>query len=217
MSESLTVYEGQKIDIHFDGKKCIHSRFCVLRLPQVFRANVEGPWIHPDSADVEELTALAHTCPSGAITYVRKDGKEEAAPPVNNARVWENGPYEVRGDITFAGSAAEHAPAKRAVLCRCGASKNKPFCDGTHADFDFSASGELATRESEALEERGGPLEVTPLKDGPLKVIGNLEVIKGSSGKTIDRQTKVFFCRCGASKNKPYCDGSHTKIGFKAD
>ena len=71
MSERVT---GQALTIQFDGQKCIHSRNCVLSLPQVFRANVEGPWIHPDAASPDAVAALAARCPSGAIVVERHDG-----------------------------------------------------------------------------------------------------------------------------------------------
>lgn len=102
-----------------------------------------------------------------------------------------------------------------ATLCRCGASKQKPFCDGSHVDAGFAASGESATRESQPLAVRNGSLVVAPQKNGPLQLEGNLEICCGT-GRTIDRATKTWLCRCGHSANKPFCDGSHRKAGFVA-
>jgi uncharacterized Fe-S cluster protein YjdI len=56
--------EGEKLTLLYEGKKCIHSRYCVTWGPEVFLANVEGPWIHPDAIDVDALTEIAHVCPS---------------------------------------------------------------------------------------------------------------------------------------------------------
>ena len=93
-------YAGEKITIRFDGDKCIHSRNCVLGLPNVFQANVPGPWINPDNGSVEELIAVARSCPSGAITYERHDGGEaEREPDVNVIRVLENGSGSVEDRI----------------------------------------------------------------------------------------------------------------------
>lgn len=204
--------KGRKVSILFDGTRCIHSRQCVLGLPMVFKANVEGPWIDPDAATVEEIACVAHACPSGAIRYVRHDGgQQETAPPVNVGFVRENGPIALRADLYVNGAVA----GTRATLCRCGASKNKPFCDGSHAAAGFAATGEPATRPSEMLESRGGRLDVQPIPDGPLSVKGALELCSGT-GRTIDRRTEMYLCRCGASASKPFCDGSHKKIGFKA-
>ncbi len=86
-----TTYKGKQVSIRFDGKKCIHSRRCVLSLPNVFQANVEGPWINPDNASTEDIAALSKECPSGAITYKRHDGGGEEPPPlVNTIFVREN-------------------------------------------------------------------------------------------------------------------------------
>ena len=61
-------------------------------------------------------------------------------------------------------------------------------------------------------------VQITALKNGPYKVDGPI-VIEDAGGqqKEINAGQSVSLCRCGASKNKPYCDGTHAKIGFKAD
>jgi CDGSH-type Zn-finger protein/uncharacterized Fe-S cluster protein YjdI len=206
-------YTGNKVTIRFDGEKCIHSRNCVLGLPTVFQANVQGPWIQPDNASAEELIAVAKSCPSGAITYERHDGGDaEKKPAVNVIRVLENGPLAISADLHIAGE----APRTRATLCRCGASKNKPFCDGSHAQAEFTATGELPTEESEPLEERNGRLEITPYPNGPLGFSGAVELCSGT-GRILNRTTKGALCRCGHSKNKPYCNGAHSEVGFTTD
>lgn len=63
---------------------------------------------------------------------------------------------------------------------------------------------------------RDGPLQIAPQKDGPLKVNGNLEVVSGT-GRTLNRTTEVWLCRCGHSGHKPFCDGSHATFGFKVE
>ncbi len=206
------IAEGKALTLRFDSQRCIHARFCVLGAPAVFRANTPGTWIYPDAASVETLVTIAHQCPSGAITYTRKDGGEnETAPPVNLANVRENGPYAFHGDLKVGGETIGY----RATLCRCGASKRKPFCDGSHNTIGFAASGEPETRASEPLALRNGALAIEPQKNGPLRVSGNLEICSGT-GRTVDRVTGATLCRCGASRNKPFCDRSHLKIGFEA-
>lgn len=201
--------EGENIDIGFDGKLCIHSRNCVLGHPEVFVPNAPGQWIHPEAGSVEAVVGVAHSCPSGAISYRRKDGgPEEPAPVVNLVRVRENGPLAFNAEMDINGE-----PMLRATLCRCGASENKPFCDGSHNKVGFAATGEPASKDSIALEARNGPIKVTPQPNGSLKVEGNLEIVSGT-GRTVDRVTKVFLCRCGHSQNKPFCDGSHKTAGF---
>jgi CDGSH-type Zn-finger protein/uncharacterized Fe-S cluster protein YjdI len=206
-------YVSDAIDVIWDGDRCIHARRCVTGLPHVFNAGAPEPWITPGSAPVDAVVAIAHACPSGAIRYLRKDGGAAEAPPeVNTLRLWENGPVELRADIVMAGT----PDGTRRVLCRCGLSAAKPFCDGSHKDGKFTATGEVPAREGTALESRGGPVEVTPLKDGPVKVKGNLEILSGS-GQKVTTVAQAFLCRCGRSGNKPFCDGTHKKAGFAAD
>lgn len=205
--------EGENLTLIYEGKRCIHSRFCVTWAPTVFLANVQGPWIHPDTIDAERLAEIAHVCPSGAIRYRRKDGRpDESAPPVNLVAVREGGPYAFRGDLKINGEAAGY----RLTLCRCGASKNKPFCDGSHHDAGFAASGEPTTgKATDMLPVRNGLLQIDPQPNGPLQIRGNLEITSGT-GRMVARVTSAKLCRCGGSQNKPYCDGTHAKNGFTA-
>jgi len=213
MSNEIEEVRGKKATIRFDGGKCIHSRHCVLDRPDVFVPNVKGAWIRPDAAKPEALVALALNCPSGAITVERLDGGENEMPPqVNTLRLRENGPLAFHAALTLAGRPI----GLRATLCRCGQSKRKPFCDGGHVAAGFQATGEPKMQDSPALEKRDGELKLSPLSNGPLKVQGALEIVSGT-GRTVKRVNEAFLCRCGASANKPFCDGSHAKIGFAAD
>lgn len=204
--------KGKNVSIYFDSKKCIHSRGCVLSRPDVFVPNVSGEWIHPDLATTAEIVELAHNCPSGAITYESSDVVFSEKPPkVNLVRVRENGPLAIHAELTIKGE----DPVFRATLCRCGQSKNKPYCDSSHGPADFVATGEVTTSDSTPLEKRDGPLTIALAENGPLLATGPLEVLTGT-GKTVNRVMNAAFCRCGASATKPYCDGSHVKVGFKS-
>jgi len=211
--DGIESVETDKLTLIYEGKRCIHARNCVTWGPSVFLANVKGPWIHPDTMDVERVAELAHVCPSGAIRYRRKDARpDEAAPPVNLAAVREAGPYAFRGDLRVNGTSIGF----RATLCRCGASKNKPFCDSSHHDVGFNASGEPATgTQTDMLAVRDGPLQIDPQVNGPLQIRGNLEITSGT-GRMVARVTSARLCRCGQSANKPFCDGSHARVGFVA-
>lgn len=204
--------DSKRLTLVYEGKRCIHARFCVTGAPKVFLANVKGPWIDPDGIDTARLVEIAHACPSGAIRYDRHDGEpNESAPPVNLLAVREAGPYAVRGELSVAGNKT----CFRATLCRCGASKNKPYCDGSHHEVGFSATGEPPTGQADMLENRGGPLEVEPQPDGPYQVRGNLEITSGT-GRVVARLKQAKLCRCGGSANKPFCDGTHARIGFRS-
>src|SRR3569833_2876873 len=167
---------GQKLELSFETKRCIHARFCVTGAPNVFLANVQGPWIHPDAMEVERVVEVAHACPSGAIHYHRLDGvHDETAPPVNLAAIREAGPYAFRGQLQIDGESVGY----RATLCRCGASKNNPFCDGSHHDAGFSATGEPESGKTDMLPVRDGVLAIDPEVNGPLAVCGFLVFLCG--------------------------------------
>ncbi len=212
-SAGISMTKGKAVTVVFEGKRCIHTRFCVLGAPDVFLANVAGPWIKPDGDSTENLLHTIRQCPSGALTYRRHDGgPEEKAPRVNLVRLRENGPLSIHADMALKGK----GKLQRATLCRCGASKSKPYCDGAHKDAKFAASGEApVSADMKPLPKRDGELSVEPLADGPLLVTGNMEIVTGT-GATMARMTTAILCRCGASKNKPFCDGSHVAAGFKA-
>jgi CDGSH-type Zn-finger protein/uncharacterized Fe-S cluster protein YjdI len=209
---SVETAEGKTAAIRFDGSLCIHARRCVLTQPNVFKANVQGPWIDPDAANPEALLQVALNCPSGAIHVERHDGgPNETAPLVNTIAIRENGPIAVNAEIVLAGAPI----GMRATLCRCGESKNKPYCDGSHVAAGFTATGEPATAESAPLARRDGPLAIALYPNGPLGVAGPVEIITGT-GRTVNRVERTALCRCGHSERKPYCDGAHAKVGFVA-
>ncbi len=212
-TDAIETVAGRAIELQFHARRCIHSRYCVTWAPKVFLANVKGPWIHPDAMPTERLVEVAHACPSGAIHYTRLDGgPAEAAPPVNLAAIREGGPYAFRGDLRIGGTAAGY----RVTLCRCGASRNKPYCDGSHHEVGFSATGEPVTGTADMLPARDGLLAIDPQTNGPLQVTGNLEITSGT-GRVVARVVAARLCRCGGSQNKPFCDGTHAKIGFRSD
>ncbi len=210
---AVEVARGRAMTVLFEAKRCVHSRHCVLDAPGVFKANTPGEWIFPDQISTEALVEVAHKCPSGAIRYERADGGPAEAPPaVNTLFVRENGPYAVRAALDVAGDTSHF----RATLCRCGQSKNKPYCDGSHATAKFRASGEPDTSAPDPLAVRDGRLSVVPVRNGPLRVEGNVEICAGT-GRTVARVTAARLCRCGQSNNKPFCDLSHVAAGFEAD
>jgi CDGSH-type Zn-finger protein/uncharacterized Fe-S cluster protein YjdI len=218
---AIEVATGTHATIHFDAQKCIHSRQCVLSHPDVFVPNVKGAWIHPDAQPLQELIRVGQNCPSGAIRVTRNAdaategdwASSDGFPMVNTVRVRENGPLAIEAELQIKGQAA---PSPRATLCRCGLSQNKPFCDSSHVAGGFTATGEPASSEFEALPVRNGPVNAVPIPNGPLRLTGNLEIVSGT-GRTCNKVSDSFLCRCGQSNSKPYCDGSHKAAGFQAD
>ena len=198
----------------------------------------------------------------------------------------ENGPYIVAGLEQLTGSDGAAIPVRdKIALCRCGASNNKPFCDGSHAKIGFTedkqadrvpdrrdsyAGAEITIHDNRGLCAHAGactdglaavwrmnqepwidpdgaaceavietirrcpsgalsytvegvevrdqdlPPGIGVTKDGPYRVTGGIELVGQAFGEGASR-TRYTLCRCGASKNKPFCDGSHWDAGFQAE
>lgn len=127
------------------------------------------------------------------------------------ARVLADGPLELRGTILLNGAPV----GEEAWMCRCGASADKPWCDGSHETAGCHLTGDPPLREGRALPAQGGPLDLEPQPNGSVKATGPLAILN-DAGAVTDRVTQVFLCRCGQSGKQPYCDGSHRRAGFVA-
>ncbi|MBK1718233.1 CDGSH iron-sulfur domain-containing protein [Thiocystis violacea] len=213
--EPITRFEGKEIDVSWDARLCIHVGECGKAEGDLFVGG-RKPWCVPDLVSKAEVREVVERCPSGALSYRDKDGLPESAPPDNRLMVAYNGPYYLTGDLQIEG-APEDMPGlrHRAALCRCGASNNKPFCDNSHFEARFEDAGAVG-EPGPGLAATGGPLTVRAMRDGPLKVEGNLAIL-AASGRVAWKGVGAALCRCGASRNKPFCDGSHRAAGFKSD
>jgi len=120
------------------------------------------------------------------------------------------------GDLRIAG-APDDMPGVRtwAALCRCGQSANKPCCDNSHEPSAFRDRGAIGAAGDPATPT-GGALEITPSVNGPLLLNGNVTLATGH-GRREWRGAKTALCRCGASASKPFCDGSHSRVGFTTE
>ena len=210
----LHQYPGSEIDVQWDSRLCIHISECGNAKGELFVMG-RDPWCTPDISSKEEVREIVERCPTGALSYVDKQGNREKPAVENSAVVSCNGPLFISGDLELEG-APQDMPGVlfRIALCRCGESANKPFCDNSHqkAGFtDYGSVGESGT----GLSEKGGKLSIKPLPNGPLLVKGNLTIHSGS-GRTAWQGSDAALCRCGASRNKPFCDGSHKDAGFKS-
>ena len=140
----------------------------------------------------------------------------EFIPDRNVVTLEPNGHLLIRGNLSILASGVEISGETRATLCRCGASRNKPFCDNTHLETYFQAPAEPREPEIEAGDfEPGGVLRITARPNGSLLLEGNFEIYS-SSGELIFCGTRTTLCRCGGSANKPFCDGTHRRNGFSA-
>jgi CDGSH-type Zn-finger protein/uncharacterized Fe-S cluster protein YjdI len=217
MSDKKVVkYQGRDADVSWDGRLCIHIGECGRAQNELFVGGRQ-PWCEPDRVSGDEVADVVLRCPSGALSYRRKDGGVEESPDAENVvSVMYNGPLYVRGDLEIDGASDDMPGVRfRTALCRCGQSKNKPFCDNSHeaAGFqDYGAVGETG----DGFDAAGGKLTVGRAPNGPLLLSGNF-TIAAASGRKAWKGKKAALCRCGHSSNKPFCDGSHKEAGFRAE
>jgi len=216
-NQKVYKFDGEKLDVLWDGRLCIHVGECTRAKGELFVSG-RKPWGQPDLVETDYVAEVCHRCPTGALTYTRNDGGSvEAVPSTNVVTLANNGPLYFEGNLQINGAADDMPGVKhRAALCRCGGSKNKPFCDNAHEKEGFFDRGALGDTGDMTLESNGGPLRIQRAPNGPLLVHGNF-VIRTASGREGWRGTKAALCRCGASKNKPFCDGEHKQIGFIAE
>ncbi|MGB5832083.1 MAG: CDGSH iron-sulfur domain-containing protein [Thiohalocapsa sp.] len=208
-------YPGNELDVHWDKRLCIHIGECGNANNTLFEGG-RDPWCVPDQVSRDEVRDVCERCPSGALSYTDKSGVDEKAPDENSVTLVYNGPIYVAGELDIEGAAPDMPGVKfRAALCRCGASANKPFCDNSHLEAGFQDFGAVGDK-GPGLAATGGPLRVKAIPNGPLMLEGNL-TIRAGSGRVAWQGEKAFLCRCGASKNKPFCDGTHKTVGFTTE
>ncbi len=132
--ETIQEYPGKEIHITFNRSICAGAANCVNELPEVFSGKSSTTWITPDNADKESIIQTIKTCPSGALSY-SIDGEHfidsRSKPKIT---IIKNGPYMVEGIAFKHASKPTHFAATKYTLCRCGLSKNKPYCDYSHAE-----------------------------------------------------------------------------------
>ncbi len=218
MSDEKKVYPfpGEKINVAWDGRLCIHIQECTRAKGELFQSG-RKPWGEPDRGEPDYVAEVVRRCPTGALTYERVDGGPgETAPGANLVTIANNGPLYAEGDLKIDGAPDDMPGLRyRAALCRCGKSANKPYCDNTHEKIDFRDRGALGDVGG-GFQSEGGTLEIKRAPNGPLLVNGSF-TLRAGSGRAGWRGTKAALCRCGESKNKPFCDGAHAAIGFQAD
>jgi CDGSH-type Zn-finger protein/uncharacterized Fe-S cluster protein YjdI len=207
-------YPGQEVVISFDARRCIHAAECVRGAPQVFNPDAK-PWIAPNGAAGEHIAQVVRRCPTGALSVRFNDGRIAETPDAQNSvTVTANGPLYLRGQLTVHAQDGSETRGTRVALCRCGASANKPFCDGAHTKMQFTDAGMCLAATPSNAQAPEGPVAISPKANGPLMVQGWLEFV-AADGKRFVSGEQSWLCRCGHSHNKPFCDGSHKAAGFQ--
>ena len=136
--DKVSIYEGSDITVYYNRLLCSHAAECGRLASDVFNTK-ERPWIQPDKGSAEQISQVVASCPSGALRMGDPGGEPLAITNDEvSVQVEKDGPYWVRNIALSAEYWAEGQSQKKYVLCRCGLSKNKPCCDGTHADEGWS-------------------------------------------------------------------------------
>ncbi len=133
-------YVGKDITVHDNRGVCAHDGSCTTYCPGGFDIE-KRPWINPDGAKIKEVIETVEKCPSGALSYTLGSRRYQDLDREPGIRVVKNGPLHLTGFIEIKDDLGNKPESKEhCTLCRCGESKNKPFCDGSHKDINFDDS-----------------------------------------------------------------------------
>lgn len=144
MGKETFKYSNGDITVVWKPDSCIHSTLCWNGLIEVFNPR-EKPWIKMEGATTEKIIEQVRKCPSGALSYYRneeakteKEMRVTESAKVLTIEVAPNGPYLIKSECLIVHSDGKEETKTGAVaLCRCGASQNKPYCDGSHKKSGF--------------------------------------------------------------------------------
>jgi uncharacterized Fe-S cluster protein YjdI len=131
-------YTNDEITVVWKPETCIHSTLCWKGLIRVFNPKLR-PWVNINGASSEEIVEQVKKCPSGALSsFYNSEGETTEIETETIAEVMENGPLLVYGNLKIKdANGNETKKNKVTAFCRCGASGNKPYCDGSHKKIDF--------------------------------------------------------------------------------
>ena len=135
MKEVIKHYTKEDVTVIWQPAMCIHSKICFHGLPQVFNPE-NRPWVQLDETSTDKIIAQVKECPSGALSI--KGDEINVNQSATHMSVTKSGPLLVKGDLTIELADGEKVEKTgMTALCRCGASENKPYCDGSHQKIEF--------------------------------------------------------------------------------
>ncbi len=215
--DRVHAFRAPGITVTWSRRRCTHAAECVMRLPTVFEPG-RVPWVDATQGSPEAIARAVMRCPTGALHFEPHDGStREAAPETNTMLVSIHGPVLLRGDIEVLDEAGQvMLRDTRVALCRCGQSRTKPLCDNAHHAVGFRDAGAVGGPGTvQDPGARDAKLRVLPKAGGPLELSGPFALASADRATTL-AGTRAVLCRCGQSGNKPFCDGSHTRVGFQS-
>ncbi len=137
IADRQKTYDGVRITIKDDRSLCMHAGFCGTRVSNVWKMIEQTE----DTQVRAQVMAMIERCPSGALSYALDPETDAPEPDLSvGIAVTPDGPLWVIGGIPV--ERADGMPIEtrnRVTLCRCGASKTKPLCDGSHRDIGFTS------------------------------------------------------------------------------
>ena len=131
--EIIQTYEGREIRVNFNRSICAGSGNCVKGLSSVFKSGEGSNWIFPDEDSNENIIKTIESCPSGALSFSLDDKTTLDKRSTHKISILKNGPYMVEGILNEGMPTPTNFCTTKYTLCRCGHSKNKPYCDYSHA------------------------------------------------------------------------------------
>ncbi|RPH99530.1 MAG: CDGSH iron-sulfur domain-containing protein [Lysobacterales bacterium] len=175
-----------------------------------------------DSVEQTGTSSVGHaenltTSAKALDRWFRERQKSQGAPRLlevpNEALVTNGGPLQVTGNITLVREDGSVVYANHLTLCRCGGSKSKPTCDGQHLEREFLNPGKIGEASEIPASQRPSKITISCIKDGPITFRGRLRLHNQFGQECV--KMRGSLCRCGQSANKPFCDGSHERVGFR--
>jgi uncharacterized Fe-S cluster protein YjdI/CDGSH-type Zn-finger protein len=134
-------YSNGQIEVLWEPGLCIHFAACIRGSQRAFNPR-RRPWVDIDAEPPEELAAIIARCPTGALHARWPDGRAPETPPEPlTITPTLDGPLFIRGNTLVRDRQGNPVRQDvRMALCRCGQSKNKPFCDNSHYEAGFESN-----------------------------------------------------------------------------
>jgi CDGSH-type Zn-finger protein len=167
----------------------------------------------PESKPADGMSTSAKALDRWFKERQKEQGQPRLLEIPNEALITSAGPLRLTGNLTIVQEDGSVNYANHIDLCRCGKSRGMPNCDSQHLDAEFLHSGRLQEVSDTLASDRPTKITISCIKDGPVTFNGRLR-LHNSMGQECTK-LRGALCRCGQSANKPFCDGSHDKVGFR--
>jgi len=174
--------------------------------------STEGSEFQPEQHH-ENLTTSAKSLDRWFTERQKNQGKPRLLEVPNEVLVSNGGPLQITGNITLVHEDGRVQYANHLSLCRCGHSRSKPVCNDRHVDMEFLDSGKIFEVSEITTSSRPSKVTISCIKDGPITFRGRIRLHNEFGQECV--KMRGTLCRCGQSASKPFCDGSHSRVGFK--